>query len=119
MLEITRGRSWKQYHTVLDYEGGPLSDLTHLTTIKSQIREKTATRNAKGIFEHRLIAEVTVTSSGITESTILQSLTREQTEALSPGDYLIDMVGYDANNIDEALLEPEAIKIVNRPTIVP
>jgi len=119
MLEITRGRTWQQYHTVRDYAGGPLSDLTHLTTIKSQIRGKTAIRNSLGIFEHPLIAEVTVTSSGVTGSTILQSLTRAQTAALSPDDYLIDMVGYDANGIDEVLLVPEVVKVDNRPTVVP
>lgn len=116
MLEITRGRTWSVYHTVNDSLSGPLSDLTHLVTLKSQIRDKTATKNSKGVFEHPLIVDVTVTASGETNSTIRLTLTRAQTTQLKPGDYLIDLIGTTAGGEDEVLLNPEPVKVANRPT---
>ena len=114
MLEIIRGRTWKQEHTVYDdADLLVLSDLTHLTQLRSQIRGKSATRNKKGLFEHPLIMDVTVTRVG---SVLTQTLTRAQAESLAPGEYLIDLVGSDAQGVDEALLEPEPIKVTNRPT---
>jgi hypothetical protein len=114
MLEIVRGRTWTQDHTVLDSEDlTDLTDLSIFTQFRSQIREKAALRNSKGIFEHKLVIEVTVARLG---SVITQSLTRAQADSLSPGEYLIDLVGVRTDGTDEALLEPEAIKVTNRPT---
>lgn len=116
MLEIVRGRTWVQAHTLQDSEDPEdLSDLSNFTTFRSQIRSKVATRNKKGVFEHPLIADVTVTVDG---SVTTQTLTRAQTTALTPGEYLIDLVGIDDDGIDEALLEPEPVKVTNRPTSV-
>lgn len=117
MLEITRGRTWTQFHTVVDYEGGPYSDLTGLT-LTSEIREKTATRNAKGVFEHKLVATVAVTQSGVTGSTIKQFLTREQTALIPPGDYVIDILATDGSAVDQSILDPEPIRSIDRPTLV-
>jgi hypothetical protein len=116
MLEIVRGRTFRQAHTVYDDDAlTVLSDLSHLVGLRSQIRAKSAVRNKKGIFEHALVAEVSVTRQ---DSVISQFLTRTQTDALSPGEYLIDLVGFDADGQDEALLEPEPIKVTNRPTSI-
>lgn len=116
MLEIVRGRTWTQTHTVQDSEDpNDLSDLSHLVQLRSQIRGKSAVRNKKGIFEHPLIAEVAVSRDG---AVITQFLTRTQTDALEPGEYLIDLVGFDAEGLDEALLEPEPVKVTNRPTSI-
>jgi|SRR6478609_10764026 len=115
MLEIARGRTWVQNHSVLDNEEGPPSDLTGLT-LRSQIRKKFATRNELGIFEHALVATVTVTKSGITDSIVTQSLSRQDTTNLQPGDYLIDIVGTDEDGNDESILDPEPIRVINRPT---
>lgn len=113
MLEIVRGRTWTQYHTVLDAEGGPASDLSHLVELRSQIREKTATKNARGIWAHRLVANVEVTRE---DNILRQFLTRAATSALQPGDYLIDIVGSDVDGNDESLLDTEVIRVINRPT---
>jgi len=117
MLEITRGRTWEQFHTVTDSEGGPYSDLTGLT-FRSQIREKVATRNANGIFEHRLVATVDVTSSGVTGSTLRQFLTRSATSKLELKDYLIDILATDEAGNDQSILDPEPIRVIARPTSV-
>lgn len=111
-MEIVRGRTWVQWHTVMDTEEGPLSDLFGIT-FKSQIREKTAVRNSRGIFEHALVVDVTV---DVEDSSISMSLTRAQTSALAPGEYLIDLVGTSNSNEDESYLGPEPIRVCNRPT---
>lgn len=116
MLEIARGRTWRQHHTFLDSVDGPTSDLSHLTSVRSQIRGKTAVKNAKGIFEHPLVMEVTTSLTGADNSISVQTLTVEQTLSLEVGDYIIDMVGFNEAGEDEALLDPEPIKIINRPT---
>ena len=113
MLEIVRGRTWDQRHSVLDNEAGPLSDLSHIVSWRSQIREKTAVRNKRGIFAHKLVANVDVTESN---SVLIQTLSRAATAALSPGDYLIDIVGSDVSGNDESFLDPEPVRVVNRPT---
>lgn len=113
MLEIARGRTWKQYHTFMDSAEGPLSDLSHLTMLRSQIRKKTAVK-VNGIFEHPLVMEVT--TELLPDSQTLQSLTRTQTATLETGDYIIDLIGFDADGVDEVLLDPEPIKVINRPT---
>jgi hypothetical protein len=114
MLEIVRGRTWTQTHTVLDSEDPTdFADLSVFVQFRSQIREKSAIRNTKGIFEHKLVAEVAVSR---VDSVITQFLTRTQTDALAPGEYLIDLVGFDVDGVDEALLEPEPVKVTNRPT---
>lgn len=113
MLEIARGRTWSQSHTVLDTEIGPPSNLAAFVSVRSQIREKTAVRNARGIFEHKLVANVTVT---VYDNVITQSLSRAATNVLQPGDFLIDIVGTYTNGDDESLLDPEPIKVTNRPT---
>ncbi len=116
MLEIVRGRTWTQTHTVLDSEDPTdFADLSVFVQLRSQIREKSAIRNKKGIFEHKLVVEVAASRVG---SVITQFLTRTQTDALAPGEYLIDLVGFDDEGVDEPLLEPEAIKVTNRPTSI-
>ena len=113
MLEIVRGRSWKQDFTVLDNEDGPMTDLSIYDTIKCQIREKDAIKNkTTGIFENALVVEVAVA----TEDAILTlSLTREQTTALKNGVYQIDVLG-TIDGEDEPLLDTEPIAVNNRPT---
>lgn len=113
MLEIARGRTWTQFHTFQDSVDGPLSDLSHLTMVRSQIRKKTAVK-VNGIFEHPLVVEVT--AELLPDSQTKQSLSRTQTTALETGDYLIDLIGFDADGVDEVLLDPEPIKVINRPT---
>jgi hypothetical protein len=109
MLEIVRGRTWVQTHTVYDdADQTVLSDLSDYTAFRSQIREKVAVRNKAGFFEHKLVAEVAVSVLG---SVVTQTITRAQTLLLNTGEYLIDLTADD-----EALLEPEPIKVVNRPT---
>lgn len=109
MLEIARGRTWVQTHTVLDSEDPTdFADLSVFTAFRSQIREKAATRNKVGKFEHKLVSEVAV---GVIGSVVTQTLTRAQTLLLDTGEYLIDLTADD-----EALLEPEPIKVTNRPT---
>ena len=116
MLEIVRGRTWTQNHTVLDSEDPEdFADLSDFTIFRSQIRAKNAIRNKKGIFEHALVVEASVTADG---SVVTQTLTRAQTAALAPGEYLIDLVMVDADGVDEPLLEPEPVKVTNRPTSV-
>lgn len=123
MLEIVRDRPWVQYHTVLDSEGGPLSDLRDYTIERGglalcQIREKNATRNSKGQFEHKLVENVLVNFEGELASVIRLSLDRITTKKLAIGDYIIDVVGWNASGQTESLLNPEAIKVVNRPTSI-
>jgi hypothetical protein len=116
MLEIVRGRTWVQTHTVYDdADQTVLSDLSHIVQLRSQIRLKSATRNKKGIFEHALVVEVAASHEG---AVITQALTRVQTDSLAPGEYLIDLVGFDATGLDEPLLEPEPVKVTNRPTSI-
>lgn len=114
MLEIVRGRPWFVAHTVYDNEGGPLTDLTQFTSFACQIREKTATRNRKGFFEHKLVAEVTVS---VVDSTITLSLPVATVDLVQTGDYLIDLIGIFNDGTTEALLVPEPVVVVNRPTI--
>lgn len=123
MLEIVRGRPWSVAHTLLDAPDGPASDLRIYTLdesnagyVKCQIRGKTATRNARGVFELPLVAEVTATLSGATAQILTLSLTRQQVNALAPGDYLIDAVGVAADGSVEALLNPEPLRVVCHPT---
>ena len=102
-------------HTVYDNEAGPLTDLTAFTEFRSQIREKTAVRNRRGIFAHKLVANVeVVVDNG--ESQLTLKLSRAATAALQPGDYLIDLVGSDAQGNDESFLVPEPIRVANGPT---
>jgi len=116
MLEIVRGRTWTQQHTVLDNEDGPLTDLSIFSEIKSQIRERTAKRNPKtGYFENAVVATVAVTFE---ESVITQTLTRAATYALNVGDYIVDIVGILSEGGDESLLTPEPVRVTNRPTSV-
>ena len=116
MLEIIIGRTWTQVHTVLDSEDPTdFADLSHLVQLRSQIRAKSAVKDKKGRFQHALIVDVAVTRDG---PVITQQLTRAQTGALVPGEYLIDLVGFDADGNDEALLEPEPVKATQRPTSI-
>lgn len=117
MLEIVRGRPWSVDHTVYDNEDGPLTDLGLFIGFRSQIREKTATRNRKGFFEHALVADVNVTADA-SRSVINLSLPRATVDTLNVGDYLIDLVGlFDVGGESvEALLVPEPVAVVNRPT---
>jgi hypothetical protein len=112
MIEIVRGRTWKLQHTVLENEGGPLADLSHITEWRSQIREKTAVKNRRGQFAHKLVANVTITESN---SVLTASLTRAGTAAIDIGDYLISIVG-STDTEDEVFLDPEPVKVVNGPT---
>ncbi len=113
MLEIVRDRTWEQYHTFYDSPGVP-SDLSDYTFV-CQIRKSTAVRNADGIFVCPLVVDVEVV---VTDSNVVAwSLTRSQTAALSPTEkYHIDMVG-TKNGVDEAFINPEPIKVVNRPSV--
>jgi hypothetical protein len=113
MLEIVRGRPWTVAHTVYDSEGGPLTDLSEFGGFASQIREKNATRNRKGFFEHKLVADVEVT---FVDSVLSLSLPLETVNTLQTGDYLIDLVAVLDDNSTEALLVPEPVIVVNRPT---
>lgn len=112
MLEIIRGRRWSVAHTILDGENGPVTDLSVFTSIRAQIREKTATRGVSGIFEHKLVATCTVVAA---TPLITLSLTAAQTTALLNKDYIIDMWGVTATT-DESLLDPEPVRVVTRPT---
>ncbi len=114
MLEITRGRKWVQSHTVMDSADGPLSDLTIFSEILSQIREKTATKDRHGFFVNKVVATCEIE---VIESVIYQKLSREATLLLQTGDYLIDIVGI-RDDADESLLDPEPIRVINRPTSV-
>lgn len=119
MLEIVRGRTWSQTQTVLD-SADPLdfSDLTVFNSIISQIREKSATSVDGGPFIHALVTDVTVTLSGVTNSTINLSLTRAETYALIPGTYMIDIVASKADGSDENLMNPEMVLVTNRPSVI-
>lgn len=108
MLEIVRGRNWSVAHTVLEGPEGPPTVLSQFSSISCQIREKVALRNIQGFFEHKL---VTTPSVVISDSVFTLKLTAAQTTLLQTGEYLIDVV---ADN--ESLLDPEPVKIVNRPT---
>lgn len=111
MLEIVRGRTWEQYHTFEDTPGVP-TDFTDVALV-CQIRKAVATRNAAGVFEHALVADVTVS---VADNVTKWSLTREQTEALSPTEkYQIDMIGTTILG-DFSFINPEPIKVVNRPS---
>lgn len=104
-----------QTHTVYDdYVNNVLADLSHIDTVKCQVRNKVATRNSKGIFEHPIVTDVTAV---IVNSILTLSLTRTQTSALLPGQYIIDVVATSYAGVDESLLDPEPIKVVNHPTI--
>ena len=115
MLEIVRGRSWSVPHTVYDSTDGPLSDLSDIVELKSQIRAKHASRDKSGHFVNELIADVTVAKSDLA-STITLSLTADATTALFEGDYLIDLVAILNNGRNESYIDPEPIRVVNRPT---
>jgi hypothetical protein len=112
MLEIVRTRTWHQVHTFLDDEDGTPSDLSGFSEIRSQIRSKVAIKNAKGIFEHPLVMTVDVTHVG---NVTTSQLSRSQTTTLAPGEYLIDMIGVEGG-VDISLIDPEPIKVTNRPT---
>jgi hypothetical protein len=116
MLEIVRGRPWVVTHTVYDNEGGPLTDLTEFASFACQIREKTATRNRKGFFEHALVADVTV-QVDTSNSVILLFLPVTTVDTLHTGDYLIDLVAVLPSGNTEALLVPEPVSVVNRPSL--
>lgn len=113
MLEIVRGRSWRQDFTVLDNEDGPMTDLSIYEEIRCQIREKDSIKNKKtGVFENTLVQEVTVI---VEDAGIILTLNRVQTTALKNGVYQIDMVGTLVDG-DEPLLDTEPIVVTNRPT---
>lgn len=115
MLEIIRGRSWSVPHTVYDTTDGPLSDLSGVVELKSQIRAKHASRDKDGHFTNELITDVAVTKSNLA-STITLSLTKEATSALFEGDYIIDLVATLSDGTNETYIDPEPIRVVNHPT---
>jgi hypothetical protein len=115
MLEIVRGRTWAVVHSFFDDEpDGIPSDLSHIRKARCQIRSKSATRGEDGHFYHPIIAEPDV---NIEANLVTLSLPRDSTNLLYIGDYVIDAVGTDANGNDEALLDPEPVRVVNRPTL--
>jgi hypothetical protein len=114
MLEIVRGRNWSVPHTVYDNVGGPLSDLSHLVEFRCQIRQKTAVRNPKGFFEHPLVITA---SASVDDSVLTLSLTAAETTTLQTGEYILDCVGLTSEGDSESLLDPEPVKVVNRPTL--
>ena len=114
MLEIVRGRNWSVAHTVFDdAELQVPTDLSQFSSFTCQIREKTATRNRKGFFEHAKVADVTVTTDA---NVMTLSLLSETVALLNTGDYLIDVVGTLGDGSHESLLDPEPVNVVNRPS---
>lgn len=109
MLEIVRGRTYELIQTLLDHYEGPNSDMTHIVDLKCQIR--TAANN-------ELVVTATATLTGFKKSILTISLTRAQTALIELGDYKIDVVGYDSGGNDESLMDPEAIKVTDRPSSV-
>lgn len=114
MLEIVKGRPWYQAHTFVDDSSGTASDLTD-HSLKCQIREKVA-KKVDGQFVNALVVEPTVELQIGTENVVLMTLTLSQVNQLALGDYVIDLVGELSDNSVESLLEPEPIRVVNRPT---
>lgn len=117
MLTITRGRTWSVVH--IAHDGSPdglLSDLSHIVETKCQIRSKSQQRDGNGYFDQPFVVDVDVTMSGQKNSTFTLSLTRNVTALLPVGSYEIDLVGWDAAGNDESLLDPEPIKVINRPS---
>jgi len=114
MLEIVRGRSWSVVHTLYDSLEGPLTDLSVFDEYRCQIREKSATRNSQGYFEHAVVANVVVTAN-VPASQLTLSLTRNGAALLHTGDYQIDLLGL-RDGADEALLQPEPVRVTNRPS---
>jgi hypothetical protein len=113
MLEIVRGRSWKQEFTVLDNEDGPMTDLSIFDSIKSQIRYRDAIKDKAGFFNNLLVQEVTVSTE---DSVVTLTLTAQQTTSLKNGVYVIDVIGSNAEG-NESLVDPEPIAVTNRPTL--
>ena len=114
MMEIVRGRSWRQDFTVLDNEDGPMTDLSIYNLIRCQIRQKDAIKNkVTGIFENALVVEPTVSFE---DAVITLTLTRSQTTAIKNGIYQIDVVG-TLDDGDEPLLDTEPVSVNNRPTL--
>jgi hypothetical protein len=112
MLEIVRGRSWKQEFTVLDNEDGPMTDLSIFDSFKCQIRHRDAIKDKNGFFNNLLAQEVTVDTE---DSVITLTLTAQQTTLLKNGVYVIDVIGTSEEG-NESLLDPEPIAVTNRPT---
>lgn len=108
MLEIVRGRTWELVQTLLDYYDGPSSDMNHITGLKCEIRT---------VADNLLVSPVTATLTGFKKSILTLSLTRPETDSLELQDYKIDVVGYDVTGNDESLMDPEAIRVTNRPSI--
>ncbi len=111
MLEIVRGRSWNVVHLIRDGVDGPDSDLNHIAAWKCQIRKRSA---LKGV-DPELVANVTVVRWG---SQVTLRLSREETNSLPVGDFMLDLVGSTSANTDEAFLNPEPVRITNRPTLL-
>lgn len=117
MLTITRGRTWSVIHTVRDGSpDGPLSDLLYIVEAKCQIRSKSQQRDGNGYFNQPLVVDVDVVRSGDKLSVFTLELSRSVTVLLPVGDYLVDVVGFDAAGNDESLLDPEPIRVINRPS---
>ena len=51
------------------------------------------------------------------ENILWLKLTLAQNNLVQTGDYLIDVVGTLADGSHESLLDPEPVRVVNRPTI--
>ena len=115
MLGFTRGRSFTLHQTMYDYQGGPVSDLSHITTAACQIRGKTATK-VKGNWVLPLIGTVPVTLSGTKKEHIALDLTISQSMAFKDGDYTIDIMGLTENGDTVSLMDPEPIRIFPKPT---
>lgn len=114
MLEIVRGRNWAVPHTYQESEDpDDVTDLSIYTHIACQIREKNATRNHKGFFEHKVVATVT---TEVEDNILWLKLSLTLANQLQTGEYLIDVVGTLEDNSHESLLEPEPVRVVNRPS---
>ena len=113
MLEIVRGRHWVVAHTVLDGENGPPTDLSQFSAIVCHIREKIALRNRQGFFEHKLVATPAVSFS---QSVYYLKLSVAAVKLLHTGDYTIDVVAQNPDGSSESLLDPEPVRVVNRPS---
>jgi len=102
-LEITRGRTFSLTQYLWDDVEGTESDMTGYTNFRCQVRT----------FTGQLIATLSAT---LEDSAVVISLTAAGSSNLSTGTYEIDILATDPFGNDEALMEVESIRVVNRPT---
>lgn len=116
MLQIPRHREFSITATIKESVNGPLANLSSYTSVRCQIREKTATRNREGFFENALVTDVVGTLSGTTNSTLTLSLAENIVTLVKPGDYLIDALALKTNGDYLVVLPKIPVRFVNSPT---